>query len=144
MRFGRVAGQGGGHRLAQLVARAAAFEPDKIDDDAAAELAQSQLACDRPRRRQIGNERPALGRIRLRGSSIDIDQHRSRSLGDMDAAAAGQGEARRQRRREFCVEVDRPVLGGTMRALDRGKCATQLRHDSRIVDQDLFWVGRQP
>src|SRR5438067_1110724 len=32
--LGRVAHQGGGHGLAHLVARPAAFEPDKIDDNA--------------------------------------------------------------------------------------------------------------
>src|SRR5947208_4837486 len=54
LRLGRVARQGGGHGLAHLVAHRATFEPDKIDDNAAAELAQPQLTRDRPRRFQIG------------------------------------------------------------------------------------------
>src|SRR5262249_60169196 len=53
LRFGRVPGECGRHRLPHFVASAAAFDSGKSDDDPAAELAPPDLPRDDLRRRQI-------------------------------------------------------------------------------------------
>ncbi len=143
LRLSRIAGEGAGHRLTQPVARSASFEPDKVDDDAAAELAQPQLARDRRRRCQVRRQRGALGRGRVGGSGIDIDQHRGPGLGDMDAAAAGQREARRERGGKGGVEVERPILAGAVCDLGLREGVAQLANDRGVVGEDMLGPGRQ-
>ena len=105
LRLHRIGGERTGEGGAHPLARPAIVEPDKIDDDAAGEIAQPDLARDRRRRREIGGERGPLRRAGFRGAAVDIDQHRGTRRLDVDGAAAGERYRRRQRLLEQRVEV---------------------------------------
>src|SRR5947207_1091918 len=130
--------------MSHFLPRAATFQPDGIDNDAAAELAQPQLSCDRRNGGEIGGQGPALGRTLVGRAGIDIDQYRRRSRGDLDSAATRKPQAGRQSRGEFRIEVNGPVFGRAMRDIRIRKSAPQLRDDPGIIGDYLLGGGGQP
>src|SRR4029077_9824544 len=61
--------------IADTHAQSTILQPDEINDDAAPEIAQPDLARDPLGGFEIGGEPAALGRSTLRAAAINVDQH---------------------------------------------------------------------
>src|SRR5262249_34347254 len=128
----RIGAQRRRNRLAYALARPAAVESDKIDDNPAAELSQAQLPRNGIGGGEIGAKRGALRRTRaLRGPAIDIDQDRSGTFGDMHDATAWQRQRLRQRRIEQRVNIKWPAIDVAPDDLRLRKHRTQFGQDRR-------------
>src|SRR5260370_790588 len=131
-------GKPGAHPLA----RCPAVETDKIDNDAAAEIAQSDLSGNRAGRREIDGEPDALGRPGFVRAGIDIDQRSSPRRLEVNGTAAGEREVRGERLVEDCVAVDRPLCLRLMPSCAIWKGRADFREHGRLVDENMCRRGR--
>ncbi len=141
----RIIGDKVGHRLPQPFARAAPLQPDKIDNDAAGQLAQPHLPRDRPAPQRGWRQALSVRPIRRLGrAGIDIDQHCGAALLDMDAATALPAAAMAPTPASKAASRS---IGQESRRLeyDLGlrKGLAQFGLQSPIVDQDLLRFCRR-
>jgi len=127
--------------LAHRIARLAAFKPDKIDDDAAADVRnRSSRAISRAASRC--GERSGIGRA---GCGVPVSTSINTAARSVGYARCRRLEVRARRQRCFDrgIEVDRPITQrdhGYIGA--RKRSAT--RHDRRIIRHEPIGHGRRP
>src|SRR5580704_460437 len=132
-----------GERRAYLVARRPAGQPDKIDDEAASEIAQPDLPGDGPGGGEVGHQPAALRRPRFRSPRIHVDQHAGPGRLEMYGTAAGEGERSGQRLVEYRVEIDRPLGFRQVRDGAARKSGAEFGNGRRVVHENLVGRPRQ-